>query len=98
MHISIYKVQHILGTQNSLADYIFRLPSLSEKCDSAKKIHSIVLTEQLPILVCQIAKVSETDKVILSLIILLQHGNWPSNKSLTSFYNWNIELPVVDGV
>ena len=57
-----YKIQHIPGTQNNPADCMSQLPSLSEKRDSAEKIHSIVLTEQLPILASQIAKTSETNK------------------------------------
>ena len=69
-----------------------------EKRDSAEKIHSIVLTEQLPILACQIAKALETDKEISSIITFIQHGNWPSNnKSITPFYNRHNELSAVDG-
>ena len=40
-----YKIQHIRDTQNTLADCMSRLPSLSEKSDSAERIHSVVLTE-----------------------------------------------------
>ena len=54
-----YKIQHIPGTQSNLADCMSQLPSLSENRDSAEKIHSIVLTEQLPILAGQVAKASE---------------------------------------
>ena len=93
-----HKIQHIPGTQNNLADCMSQLPSLSEKRDSAEKIHSIVLTEQLPVLSCQIAKASETDKEISSIITFVQHGNWPSNnKSITPYYNQRNELSVVDG-
>ena len=75
-----YKIQHIPGTQNTLADCMPWLPSFSEKRGSAERIYSVVLTEQLPILACQIA---ETDKEISSIITCIQHGNWPSNiKSL----------------
>ena len=45
-----------------------RLPTPIEKCDSAERIHSVVLTEQLPILAFQIAKASETDKEIASVL------------------------------
>ena len=38
-----YQIQHIPDTQNNLADCMSRLPSLSEKHDSAEKIHSVVL-------------------------------------------------------
>ena len=76
-----------------------RLPNLTEKRDSAERIHSVVLTEQLPILASQIAKASETDKEIASVLTYVQHGNWPSNtnKSISPFYNRRQELSVVDG-
>ena len=74
-----YKIHHIPGTQNNLANCMLWLPSLLEKRDSAERIHSVVLTEQLPILAYQIAKASETDKEISSIITYVQHGNWPSN-------------------
>ena len=45
-----------------------RLPNQTEKHDSGERIHSVVLTEQLPILASQIAKVSETDKKIASVV------------------------------
>ena len=63
-----------------------------------RKNHSIVLTEQLPIQVCHIAKASETEE-ISSVITFVQHRNWPSNnkKSFTPFYNRRNELSVVDG-
>ena len=54
------KIQHIPGTQNTPSYCMSWLPSLSEKHDNAERIHSVVLTEQLPILACQTAKESET--------------------------------------
>ena len=93
-----YKIQHIPGTQNTLADCMSQLPSLSEKRDNAERIHCVVLTEQLPILAYQIAKASETDNEISSIITCVQCGNWPSNiKSITTFYNQQNELSLVDG-
>ena len=69
------------------------------KCDSAEKIYSLVLTEQLPVLASQIARASETDKEIAPVLTYVQHGNWPSNKdkSVSSFYNRRYELSIVDG-
>ena len=76
-----------------------RLPSLTGKRDSAEKVHSVVLTEQLPISAPQIAKVSKTDRDIGSVLMFVQHGKWPSdsNKSFQHFYSRRHELSVVDG-
>ena len=68
--------------------------------DSAEKIHSVVLTEQLPVLASQIAKASETDKEIAPVLTYVQHGSWPSSnkdKSISSFYNRRHKLSIVDG-
>lgn len=75
-----------------------RLPSPSGRCDSAEQLHSIVLTEQLPILASQIAAASGTDKEIALVLTCVQHGAWPSdsNKSLSPFYTHRHELSVVD--
>ena len=76
-----------------------RLSSPSKRCDSAEQIHSIVLTEQLPILASQIAAASGTDKEIAFVLTCVQHGAWPSDsdKSLSPFYTRCHELSVVDG-
>jgi len=55
-----YKIQYIPGKQNYVADCMSQLPSLTGKRDSAERVHSVVLTKQLPILATQIAKASET--------------------------------------
>ena len=61
------------------------------------RIHSVVFTEQLPILAYQIAKALEIDKQISSIITFIQHGTWPSNKkSFTPLYEWLSELSVMD--
>ena len=57
-----YKIQYIPSKDNYSADCMSRLPNLTKICDSAERIHSVVLTEQLPILASQIAKASETDR------------------------------------
>ena len=94
-----YKIQYIPGKLNCSADCMSRLPSLMAKRDSAEKIYSLVLTEQLPVLASQNARASETDKEIAPVLTYVQHGNWPSNKdkSVSSFYNRRYELSIVDG-
>ena len=94
-----YKIQYIPGKLNCSADCMSRLPSPTAKRDSAEKIYSLVLTEQLPVLASQIARASETDKEIAPVLTYVQHGNWPSNKdkSASSFYNRRHELSIVDG-
>ena len=58
--LSIQNSTHSWYT-NNLADCMSWLPSLSEKCDNAERIHYVVLTEQQSILASQIAKALETD-------------------------------------
>jgi len=94
-----YKIQHIPGKQNYCADCMSRLPSPSVKYDSAERVHSIVMTKQLPILASQIAKASERDKEIATVITAIRHGSWPldTSKSLAPCYNRCNNLTVVDG-
>lgn len=76
-----------------------RLPNSRVKHDSAERVHSVVMTEQLPILASQIAKASEKDKEIATVITAVQHGSWPSNtnQSFAPYYNQRNDLAVVDG-
>jgi len=57
------------------------------------------MTEELPILTSQIAKASERDKEIATVIAAVQHGSWLSDisKSLAPYYNRCNNLTVVDG-
>jgi len=57
------------------------------------------MTEQLPILASQIAKASQRDKEIATVITAVQHGSWPSDTSklLVPYYNQHNDLTVVDG-
>ena len=55
-------VQHIPGEQNHCADYMFRLADPQERCDSAERLHSVLMTETMPILASQTAKATEKDK------------------------------------
>lgn len=47
----------------------------------------MVMTEQLPVVASQIAKASEKDKELATVITAVQHGHCPSNnkKSLTPY-------------
>ena len=94
-----YKIQHIPGSQNHCADCMSRLPDPHEKCDSAEKIHSVVMTEPMPILASQIAKATEGDKELAIVLTAVQHGQWPSriDNTLTPYYNRKNDLAVVDG-
>ena len=94
-----YKIQHIPGSQNHCADCMSRLPDPHEKCDSAEKIHSVVMTEPMPILASQIAKATEGDKELATVLTAVQHGQWPSriDNTLTPYYNRKNDLAVVDG-
>ena len=76
-----------------------RLPDPHEKCDSAEKIHSVVMTEPMPILASQIAKATEGDKELATVLTDVQHGQWPSriDNTLTPYYNRKNDLAVVDG-
>ena len=70
-----YNIQHVPGKQSHCADCMSRLPNPHEQRDSAEKVHSIVMTEQLPILASQIAKASEKDKELANVITAVQHGH-----------------------
>ena len=54
------------------------LPDPHEKCDSAEKIYSVIMTEPMPILASQIAKATEGDKKLATVPTAVQHGQWPS--------------------
>ena len=70
-----------------------------EKVDSAERVHSIIMTEPMPILAEQITKSTEKDKELATVITAVQHRQWPSDgkKSLAPYYSqWN-DFAVVDG-
>jgi len=94
-----YKIQYVPGKQSYVANCMSRLPSLTGKRDSAERVHSVVLTEQLPILASQIARASKTDSEIASMLTFVQYGSWPSgsSKTFSPFYSRRHELSVVDG-
>ena len=94
-----YNIQHIPGKQNHCADCMSRLPNPFEKRDSAERVHSVVMTEKMPILASEIAKASEKDKELATVMITIQHGCWPSDskKSLAPYYSRRNDLTVVDG-
>jgi len=55
-----YHIQHTPGKQNHLVDCLSRLP---RDRDRAEKVH-VVVTDQLPVIASQIAKATERDKVL----------------------------------
>ena len=94
-----YNIQHVPGKQNHYADCMSRLLNPYEQRDSAERVHSVVMTEQLPILASQIAKASEKDKELANVITAVLHGHWPSDSktSLAPYYSRRNDLTVVDG-
>jgi len=86
-----YKIQYIPGKRNYVADCMSRLPSLTGKHDSAERVHSVVLTEQLPIVASQIVKASETDSEIASVLTFVQHGSWPSQIAAKHFHHSTVD-------
>jgi len=59
----------------------------------------IVDTEQLPVCAPHIAKASQREKTISTVMMVIQHGNWPNKRdeSLLPYYNSRNEHTVVDG-
>ena len=57
------------------------------------------MTEPMPILASQIAKATEGDKELATVLTAVQHGQWPSriDNTLTPYYNRKNDLAVVDG-
>ena len=94
-----YKVEHTPGMQNHCADCLSRLPSATEECDGAERVHVVVDTGQLPVCAPQIAKASQWDKTFSTVIKAVQHGRWPSKRDgpLLPYYNRRNDLTVVDG-
>ena len=77
-----------------------RLQDPHEKCNSAEKVHSVVITEPKPILASQIGKATERDKELATVLTTVWHGQWPSdinNKSLVPYYSRRNNLAIVDG-
>ena len=95
-HTYQYKKQHVPGKQNHCVDCMSCLPDPHEKCDSAEKVHSVVMTEQLSVFTLLIAKPSEKDKELATVIAAVQLGRWPSNsnKSFTPYYSGTNDLTV----
>ena len=95
-HAYQYKKQHVPGKQNHCVDCMSCLPDPHEKCDSTEKVHSVVMTEQLSVFTLLIAKPSEKDKELATVIAAVQLGHWPSNsnKSFTPYYSGTNDLTV----
>ena len=68
-----YQIQHTPDKQNHLADCLFYLHSPNENCDRAEKVH-IVVTDQLPVVASLIAKATEHDSVLGTVLKAVQHG------------------------
>jgi len=72
-----YHIQHTPGKQNHLTDCLSRLPSPHKDRDGAEKV-PVVVTDQLPVVASQIAKATERDKVLGTVLKAVQHGLLPS--------------------
>ena len=96
-----YKIQHVPGKQNNYycAGCMFHLLNPLEESDSTEKVHLVVMTKQLPVLALQIAKASEKDKELATVITAVQHGHllMVISHALTPFYSKRNDLTVVDG-
>ena len=75
-----------------------RLPSATEECNGAESVHVVLDTEHLPVCAPQIAKTSQPDKTISTVIKVVQHGKWPNKRdeTLVPYYNRQDDLTVVD--
>ena len=95
-----YRLQHIPGKQNHCTDCMSCLTNPHEKVDSAERVHSVVMTETMPILAEQIAKATKKDKELATVIATVQHGQWPSdgNRSLAPYYSRWSDLDALHGV
>jgi len=93
-----YHIQHTPGKQNHLADCLSRLPSPHKDRDGAEKLH-VVVTDQLPVVASQIAKATECDKVLGTVLKAVQHGGWPAKQpaSVLPYFNRRNDLSVIDG-
>lgn len=50
------------------------MPDPHEKCDSAEKVHSVGMTEPMPILASQNAKATERDKELAKVLTAVRHA------------------------
>ena len=80
------------------ADCMSRLPTISQR-DSAEEVHSIMEMDNLPVTAKQIAKTSAKDQTLATVITIVQHGRWPSKRTmdLLPYYHRRNELTVIDG-
>ena len=80
-----------------MADCLSRLPSPNKDCDRAEQVH-VVVTDQLPVVASQIAKATERDIVLGSVLKAVQHGGWPAkwHTSIIPYFNRRNDLSVVD--
>ena len=53
------------------------LPDPHERHNSAKGVHPVAMVELMPSLASQIAKATEKDKELATVITAVQHDHWP---------------------
>ena len=92
-------IEYVSGTSNHCADCMSRLPLPRQQIDSAKKVHVLVQTEELPVTALQIAKESLKDQQLSAVMKSVQQGRWPvtSTINLTPFKNQCHEMSIIDG-
>ena len=88
-----FSIQHIPGKLNVYADCFSRLPVFAKR-HPAEKIQAIMEIDYLPVTAKQITKQSAKDTTIGSVLVAVQHGNWPAvvSEDLLPFYRRRTEL------